>query len=64
MPHSDSQDPIEQEKQEMLGQKLSDGYQGGYAAEQAAIARDWDRQREWDRRECGAGGWDEDCEND
>ncbi len=59
----DRNDPIEQEKRDMLGQKLGEKFQG-YGAQMAQDQRDWDLQREWDRRECGAGGWDEDCEND
>jgi hypothetical protein len=62
----DPNDPIEVEKREMIGQKLGLGHLEfqGYGADMAREQRYWDRQVEWDRRECGAGGHDEDCEND
>jgi len=59
----DINDPIEQEKRDMLGTKTGEKFQG-YGAQMARDQRDWDAQVEWDRRECGAGGHDEDCEND
>ena len=56
-------DPVEAEKQSMIGQKIGEPFQG-YGADMAREQKNWDAQHQADLRECGGGGHDEIHEED